>query len=340
MNSSVGTYYVRLGANYTSEDAADPLGYASRVRPAPIRALWSEKISFALSATITVDSQPAYTATIPLYATSHDSTQQGENFVTSLDLIWQNTYVKVLPNSTISLQFDGKYSKDVQTGALSAGLRVAKVAVGALAPEASILTTLNQSKMQSEAKLWDSAVGELFGRDASETIKLSTSPEQVVGQSCGRLTLFAPGHQEGIDPNTQKIGEWRVGILDWRRSLFSLDACLDAVPTSACAASVTAGLTPIRVLNEPVGGGETIASFLAKQDVTEIAAAKTDAVKDQAAASFCRKAASALAGLGLTDVDAKLGLWAFVKGQPLAGDVAQTLAANSECGRVASPFTF
>jgi hypothetical protein len=340
LSSQQGSYYVRLGALYSSKNADSALAYGQRTRWMPIRALWSEKTGFTLTANITVDSQPAYQATVPLYAVSHDSGQQGENFTTNLDLIWQNTYIKVQPGSTLNVQFESKFSKSVETGALSAALRVAKVAATAVAPEAKILTTLNQGRMQTEARLWDKALGQMFAHNATEQINLTTTPEQVGSSSCGVLTLYAPGYNEDLDQQ-MRIGAWRVGVNDSRRSLFTEETCLNTLLDGSCATKVTSEVTPMRILDEPVGAGKSIATFLKEQDIVPIAIAVTGSdVQKQEAASFCRRVTTSLVSLGLTDIDAKLGLWAFAMGYPMATEIADAITMADDCKSQIKPFTF
>ncbi|BAE50374.1 hypothetical protein [Paramagnetospirillum magneticum] len=340
LDSQQGSYYVRLGALYSSQDADTAMAYGVRTRPMLLRALWSDKTGFTLTATITVDSQPAYQATVPLYAVSHDSGQQGESFTTNLDLIWQNTFIKVQPGATLNVQFESKFSKTVETGALSAALRVAKVATTAMAPEAKILTTLNQGRMQTEARLWDKALGQLFAQNATEQISLVTTPEQIGSNSCGVVTLYAPGYNEEIDPQ-MKIGTWRVGVNDWRRSIFTDAACLTKALDGGCASDVISKLTPMRVLDEPVGGGKSIGTFLKEQDIVPIAISQTDSeVQKQEASSFCRRVTTSLVSLGLTDIDAKLGLWAFAMGYPMPTEISDALTQHPDCQNQIRPFEF
>ena len=347
-----GEYYIRLSASYLPAPPigaidpgkaylTSPISYDQAKRTLFERIFADVNRGFTLTANLTVDGTKI---TVPLYAFSHDSGPEGEKFSDDGDLMWKNTYIKVSNVSTVSAVFDAQFLNATTSGAVGAALRVAKVAVGAVNPAAKVLTTLNQSQLQKEGQIWDAALGKALSSSVEEKVDLTVTPEQAPLGSYGILTVAVPGPDvalfaSGLDPRVI-IGQWRVEIQKARRSLFSDDPVLDGADWYKSALTESQYTSPSRVLNEQLGNGKTVEAFIKADKVNDtLTAAAIASGAEQSAdmESYCNGVVDDLEAVGLTTVDARLGLWAVIEGMSLPG---KGLKAKLEtaCATQAFPF--
>lgn len=358
-----GTYYTRI-TGYWTPTTVDFEGEAKNVaigkpnydkdqREWLARLLAGKNRSFTLIATIGVDSRLSYKTTVPLYSVSHTSNGEGESFDVNLKDVWVSPLIRVTADTRLTTEVQAKRTQEIKTGAVSATLRVAQVAVEQIAPAGKVLTTLNQDQVKKEAKVWDSAIGQLFGQSAAETRGGTALTANWSHGQTAIISLQSPELSDAMMP-AYYAGSWVFEITEIRMSLFSSFPCLREGLDKKCADRVVAAITPATVLNELVAEKTTLIGGLRKTDWYTVmlnavssevkngttAASAKKKVQVKSAAQFCRQVAQAADEIGLTAIDAKLTLWALQRGEPLTSDILSAIADNDECKGIAAPFEF
>jgi hypothetical protein len=303
------------------------------------RLLWAENSGFSLVANIEVLSRLNYKTPIPLYSATHSSGKDGENFDVDLKDIWFSPLIRVTADTRLSTQVTAQYKREIKTGAISAALRVARVAADQLAPAGKLLTALNQDQSMKEAKVWDEAIGQMLGSSASERRGGTTLIESWKPGDSVVVSLLAPGGSGALMPE-RFLGSWLFKLEKPRMSLFSSAPCLDmANIEDKCATDVTKAVSPAQVLNETVGADTSLIAALRKKDWYSPALVSLNAKKD-GVGQFCQQVIQAADDLGLNGIDAKLLLWAIQTGEPMGANMAANIAKDPQCQGQAKPFTF
>lgn len=343
-----GTYYTRI-ISYWQPRAMDSTGtlhdvaigrpdYDKDQRNWLARMLVGKNRSFSLFANVGVEARLNYKTTIPLYSISHISDGEGESFDVNLKDIWYSPLIRVSADTRLTTEIQAKHTQEIKTGAVSAALRVAQVATEQLAPAGKLLTTLNQDQVKKEAKVWDTAIGQLFGQSVAETRGGTGLTATWSSGQMAVVSLESPNVSNGMIPSMFS-GSWSFRLDDPRMSLFSANPCLLTELNTTCAKAVVGSLTPTIVLNEPVAEKTTLVASLRKLDwyTVMVNAVNTD---KKNASQFCRQVVQATDDLGLNAVDAKLTLWALQRGEPLSDAVVSAIAGSRECTAIIAPFSF
>ena len=366
----LGDFYIVPGANFLLPPKSllngpeksyflEPLSYDAADRGLLARWLKGYNVNFTLQMELTVD---GVTRTLPLYTMSHNSnSHDGETFAQDLSLYSRNLFVRATGNSSINVNFDGKYTVSTDISLFSSGIQVAKTAVAAISPAAHMLTVLNKKSLQQQASVWDAALAQSLGETVEEKFSVALTPADWKSGKYGLLSLTIPGPDTSLDPSIA-VGTWQIGFLNFRRSLFSPNPNLNKDDWDYPNLDQPWGVTANQVLNEAVGTTEeqTVETFLKSgavadmlgvwsSDAKDTDAGKTDELKKAAATkegdaadAVCRGTVDALYGLGLTTADARLGLWAMIEGMSLPGNPSSdhVRGLKQHCNGYIAPFWF
>jgi hypothetical protein len=303
------------------------------------RLVWGRNTTFSLVANIEVHSRLNYKTPIPLYSTSHNSGSEGESFDVFLKDIWFSPLIRVTADTRMTTEVSAHYKKEIKTGAVSAALRVARVAADQLAPGGKLLTTLNQDQVKKEANVWDSAIGHMLSSDGNEKRGGTALVEQWQADSTVIISLLSPGSSDAMMPE-RFIGSWLFKLDEPRMSLFSTAPCLYSASIDGnCGRNVVNAITPSLVLNEMVATDTTLVAALRKKDWYGQALITLNAKKD-GVSQFCLQVVQAADDLGLNAIDAKLLLWALQTGEPLGEAMRDNISKDQTCQNQIKPFTF
>jgi hypothetical protein len=157
------------------------------------------------------------------------------------------------------------------------------------------------------------------------------------------ISLRVPENGNWDDPKPKEVGRWIIGFAEPRPSDFSdwsvcttpqsgkqntasPDAMRCSTTISGAQQKISAEVRPSEILNFDLVNGAsqklgTIRAFLSQQEwftTAVVAFAGTNAEADDNASNlFCRRVINEIAGLDLSDFDARLVLWAVYKGMPV-----------------------
>lgn len=346
-------YYILAATAFTpagNDDASKPRSYDKADRTLLWRFLFGRNVNFTLQGALVIEGA---TIPLPLYAMSHNSNaQDGETFSTDLSLLSHDLYVRVTDSTAINATFSAVYTETTQSNVMSYGVQVAKTAVMAISPNAHMLTTLSKKSLQQQATIWDAALNKASAESIQEKISVAITPKDLKDGSYGQISLSIPAPDGNLDPAV-KIGYWTIGAStkNMRRSLFSPDRRIDSDGWETSTAAVPVGVNANQVLNEYVGvsDDQTVEKFLKSGPVNDLlgtwssATTGTDHSKlPSAAEAVCRGAVDGLYNLGLSSVDARLGLWAMVEGMSLPGSPTpdQVKPLKTACNPYIAPFKF
>jgi len=355
-------YYILAATSFTPAANSDPQSYDKANRGLLGRFFFGRNVNFTLQASLTIDGT---TIPLPLYAMSHNSNaQDGETFSADLSLVSHDLYVRVTDSTPINANFSAVYTETTESNLISTGVQVAKTAVMAISPNAHMLTTLSKPSLQQQSKIWDAALNKLLAESIQEKTSVAILPGDLKSGAYGLITLSIPGPDGKLDPS-QAVGFWTIGASpkNIRRSLFSSDPAVEQAAWEQSVAKPPTGVSSSQILSEYVGisADQTVQNFIKTGPVNDAlniwssAAKDTDAAKDDktkksaatdketaSADAVCRTAVESLYGLGLSTVDARLGLWAILDGMPLPGTPStdHVKGLRTACKTYIAPFAF
>jgi len=356
-SSSSDEFYLDLAAVYVRPTNIPdgfysyPTDYDSQTRTLLERVFVSKQSLATLTATVSFGG--AKVSTIPLFSSQHNSdTDKGEAFSESQQIWNSGVVVRVDRSKTLKIEFTPNYATTIEhMSVITSGLEIAKVGISTFVPGAHFLSDLDKPSLEKQSKLYDAALGRSVGKTMADTPSLEIRPSDIPNESCGAIRFTIPGTPSLIGQNLDPkiiVGDWYFGVLDSSHSLFISE---DVIKAANLGTSKDKGLelpkynpyvSPQHVLDEPVGGEppKSLGKFVladsavtgALSDWKTAISAKTDTDKAVAADAFCKGVISALHGIGLTPIDAKLGLWAILQGttlpgKPQATDVKQLATA-------------
>jgi len=330
-----------------AEESPTVLGYNKRMWLS--RALVGSDFSINLTANVTVG---GFESTVPLATVGHVSDSNGEQwnrvihhtkanfplFLVKADGSASVPVVKLTVNGTQS------YSSRGAAAAVQVALGVARASAGS----ATVITKLSEQATRDKARAIDEAISRLFSSGVTEEhwtdrdlrfwrVGSHNTPQGV------KVSFNIPSDTNDWASKPLPVGSWIVTFDHPRPSIFSDWRVCSTSNFPRCATSRQAALKNIhqevdftQVLNykltgDPQGLG-SIKAFISQQEW--YTSAQVNFVKPaakQAAADFCRRVLNEVGGLGLNGIDARIVLWAVVKGLPMAGDVDfSTVSSCSE----------
>ena len=200
-----------------------------------------------------------------------------------------------------------------------------------------MLTTLTKESADKVASKVDEQVGKLFGTSVSEGVSfdldLSKSGEYDIVMYGPRLETDELMEAKGDAP---VLGRWKVRMAKPCPSVFATTEC--TTPTCAgerAAAYALATQNPATVLKfklvENVGEVGTIGAYLGQQEwwAEGLQAIGNGSASDYDA--FCRRIRSAIAGLGLNDLDGRIVAYSVGQSGLVSTTVKTGMEGASDC---------
>lgn len=275
-------------------------------------------------------------------------------------------FFRVSPDTSMTLSAEYTRATDVTLKAVQASLRVARVAAAALVPGSGLLTTLTQDKVNQEARIFDTALGEIFSSRISETRQTDFTANDWKYVRAIRVRLYGKENEDA--KNYVLAAYWDVAVSNPRPSMFSLESVTDKEMTSQINDCITQNDpakraeavrkahmdavrrafsyvrdAPDKVLRFYVGDNTTVSDLirgrnwypslieqLAQLDVRT--GGKIDPAKlsrSAPLATLCTNVPDALYGIGLNTYDATAGLWAVAQ-TTLASQNLLSLITNKD----------
>jgi len=296
--------------------------------------------SINLTANITVG---GFESTVPLATVGHVSDSNGEQwsrvihhakanfplFLVRADGSSSVPVVKLSVNGTQS------YASRGAASAVQVALGVARATAG----PTSVITRLSEQSTKDKARAVDDAISKLFSSGVTEEhwtdrdlrfwkVASNNRPQGV------RIIFNIPSDVSKWNSKSNEVGSWVVTFDHPRPSIFSDWRICPGVTFPRCATDRPGAEKAVhkeidigqvlnyKLTNDTQGLG-SIKAVLSQQDwytSAQVELAKKGG-EGTAATSFCKRVINEVAGLGLNGLDAKIVLWAVVKGMPLPNDI-------------------
>jgi hypothetical protein len=322
------------------------------------RLFWGTQYTINLTAYISVGS---FEATVPLMTIDHASNRSdGEKFSRLVVHTAQKFPLFLVKgdgsNSIANVRFVVKASDQTDSRAAAAAIQTAEAVAKVLAPEASVLTTLNAQRTRDKADALDRAINAVLAKQLNEEQWFENDVRRW-GKGV-RITLRIPGPQSekdwGDSSQFVPVGAWNVVFEHPRPSIFADDeicvsqagagepqrSCHADFATAARTAQTVTAARPQQVLafnltasNQPAG---TIGSYLRQQEWWQ-ESFKTFAAPDKAApnaadvSNFCQSIKQTVVGLGLNAVDAGIVAVSVRQAAQVPAAVAAQMQKESSC---------
>ncbi len=314
------------------------------------RALWGQEFNFVLTAKLRVPDTLEFT--VPLAIIGHQSNSNGETWLRELSIERRDFPLFLVKrdgrtsNPSLSAEVKGSntYTSRGAAAGVSALARVSQL-TGA-AP--NVITRLTKESTKASATQFDLALSNLLASSVTERTNsdrpLAHWPAESRETPQGlEISLRVPENGNWDDPKPKEVGRWIISFAEPRPSVFSdwsvcttpqsgkqntasPDAMRCSTTISGAQQKISAEVRPSEILNFDLVNGAsqklgTIRAFLAQQEwftTAVVAFAGTNAEADDNASNlFCRRVINEIAGLDLSDFDARLVLWAVYKGMPV-----------------------
>jgi len=194
-------------------------------RGAFLRAFWGTHYSLNLTAYVSVGS---FQATVPLVTIDHTSNRtDGEKFLRIVAHTAQSFPLVLLKgdgsNAIATVHFVVKATDTTQSSAAAAAIQAAQGIATALAPEASVVTTLSSQATKDKATALDKAINSVLARQLDEEQWLDNDVRRW-GEGARVTFLIPPPDNEaawGDSANFREVGAWTLSFEDPRPSVFS-----------------------------------------------------------------------------------------------------------------------
>lgn len=304
------------------------------------RFLVGRDFSINLTANVMVN---GFESTIPLVTIGHVSDSNGEQwnrvihhskanfplFLVKADGSASVPVVKLTVSGTQS------YASRGAATAVQVALGVARASAGA----PSVITRLSEQTTKDKARAIDDAISRLFSSGVTEEhwadrdlrfwkVGSNNAPQGV------KVSFSIPNDTTDWNSKSSPVGSWIITFDHPRPSIFSDWRVCRKSTLPRCAETREVALKNIykeinasQVLNykltSDTQGLASIKAFISQQDWYVRAQLNFASSSNRGAAAndFCQSVMNEVSSLGLNSVDAKIVLWAVVKGLPMAGDV-------------------
>jgi len=289
-----------------------------------------------------------FEATIPMVTIDHVSnSEDGEQWTRVIyHSILNNPWFLVKAdggNSVTTVRFALKGSEQYSSAAAASALQVALGVAKAVAPEASVVTSLSQQSTKDKSRAIDDAIGKLFGSGMAEEHWTDRDIRYWTTAKGAKVVLRIPASESGWDSKDPRtIGTWLLTFEDPRPSIFAdWRICGDDRPERRCAkdrsaavAAVFAEIRPAQVLSYTLFNGQsslgTVHSYLTGRDWFLTGQAELSN-NTGSASGFCRRIRASISDLGLSTVDSEIVVWAVVNGMPLSDAAIKALRNDEDC---------
>jgi hypothetical protein len=345
--------------------------YGYNDRGSLLRAFWGTHYSMNLTAYVSVGS---FQATVPLVTIDHTSNRSdGEKFQRIVAHTIQNFPLVLLKgdgsNAIATVHFVVKATDTTQSSAAAAAIEAAQGIAAAVAPEASVVTTLSSQATRDKAAALDKAINSVLARQLDEEQWLDNDVRRW-NRGATVTFLIPPANNEsawGDTANFSEVGTWTLVFEAPRPSVFSdiqiclpvhapdqtadtkattnptakanSDYCRTDVPAAAKAAQAQAASRPEQVLSfSLLSGTQSLGSVNAylkqqswwDQSMKTFNGLKKDEQPDKdAIAQFCRSIKQTIAAVGLNSIDAGIVVAAVRDRGPLPPTVVSAMKADS-----------
>ncbi len=354
------------GGRSATAAGGDQLTLDYNDRGAFLRTFWGTHYSLNLTAYVSVGS---FQATVPLVTIDHASNRsEGEKFLRIVAHTVQSFPLILLKgdgsNAIATVHFVVKATDTTQSNAAAAAIQAVQGVVTAIAPEASVLTTLNSQATKDKATALDKAINSVLARQLDEEQWIDNDVRRW-GQGA-RVSFFIPPPDHETDwadsADFREVGTWTVSFETPRPSIFAdiqiclksdsdsrsgSNYCRNSVPEAAQAAQAEAASRPEQVLNFNLLNGAqslgTVSAYLKQQSwwdqsLKTFSALKKDEKPDEdSVGQFCRSIKQAIASVGLNAIDAGIVVAAVRDRGPLQTAVVNAMRTSGDCQYAALP---
>lgn len=292
-----------------------------------------------------------FEATVPLVAIEHVSNSQGEQWnrfvlhhARNFPLFLVPSTGQVIPSASLVLKGTNKY----QSQAAARGVQIALNVARAVAPEASVITTLTQQATKNKAEAIDKVVSDLYGTGITETHWSDLDLRQWREGQGADITLMMPLGEGNWEGSAGLLGTWTITFdlprpsifVDWficaegKRCSDSREKALKEVYSTVQADTVLG----FRLFNRNAEN-QTLGQWLGQRGWFSTALVDLGAAgADGGASTFCRAIRAEISELGLNSVDAGIVVWATYKAMPsLKGAALERMRNSADCAASITP---
>lgn len=307
--------------------ATKTLSYAKRK--------WYHHLGIAkkYSATVSLKSDAArFSATTPLLSREYESSRKkGEHFSRSIN--YDSLDYPLFLVGSDSRNGVGRFkltvdvSEETNLDIATQSLALVTKALNAVAPTSGVLTSLSEQSSKDVAEALDKAIGSLYATSIKEAVDFDIDLKK---GGIYTIKIYGPVFEVNETYASVLVGKWTIKFADARPSIFSTKLNKNDAVTEAQAKYPA--ILSYELVNK-LGEYASIGGYLKQQDwwagdLTKLSDDKTDR------AAFCRKIRSAIATLGLNDLDGRLITQAALHSENVPSDIAAKidLAAFPDCG--------
>lgn len=295
---------------------------------------WYSRLGIAkkYSATVSLKADAArFSATTPLLSREYESSRKkGENFSRSIN--YDSLDFPLFLVGSDSRNGVGRFkltvdvSEETDLDIATHSLALVTKALNAVAPTSGVLTSLSEQSSKDVAEALDKAIGSLYATSIKEAVDFDID---LKNGGVYTIEIYGPRFEVNETYASVLIGKWTIKFADARPSIFSTKR--NEREAIAEAQAKYPAILSYELVNK-LGEYASIGGYLKQQDwwasdLTKLSDDKTDR------AAFCRKIRSAIATLGLNDLDGRLITQAALHSENVPSDIAAKidLSAFPDC---------